>query len=79
VRGRATRQVKDQTPLENAAKVVLVLLAGTLFYTIVLSIYNELVGEDRQVDVVTSALYVALVGSLSFLLAWGYQNDRRKR
>lgn len=71
--------MKDQTPLENAAKVVLVLLAGTLFYAIVLSIYNELVGEDRQVDVITSALYIALVGSLSFLLAWGYQNYRPKR
>lgn len=65
--------------LASAVQFFLAISVPLLLYVLFVSIYNEMVGEERQLEVVTGVITVVAAGSLSILLLWIYQQNRRKR
>lgn len=65
--------------LAAGMKLILAVLATAAAYALFAVLYNGIVGEDAELDVVPGAIRVAVVGSLTILLLWIYQQDRRKR
>lgn len=76
---RETRQVKARTSLVAVIKLGSAVLATALGYALFATLYNSLVAVDRQLEVVTGAIHVAIVGTATLVAAWIYQRDRRER